>query len=271
MAGIYEEPELYAAASAYRNVPGDVDALLRWWRRHSCRGYEGRARLPQSVLELAAGPADHAREMAMRGIEATALDLSPAMCAWARARAAEQGCRLTVIEADMRSFAVPDTRQFDMAMTLVNSLCHLLTLDDLIAHLASTADHVVQGGLYIVELAHPADLLIKERRKSNVLISDIDGGSVAVRWGSSRDRIDPITQVTREHVTVTYRKKDGSVRTLRDVLPNRFWTATELDAAVRLSGGFTIASRYGDFIADIPLEDPNANRMILVLCRSDCG
>src|SRR5690349_13902177 len=32
--GIYEEPEFYEAACAYRDVPAEVDALLRWFGQH---------------------------------------------------------------------------------------------------------------------------------------------------------------------------------------------------------------------------------------------
>src|SRR5579862_566166 len=75
--GIYDEPEFYEAACAYRDVPSEVDALLRWYDAH--RGPE--AGPLRSVLELAAGPAEHSRELARHGVEATALDLSAAMCA----------------------------------------------------------------------------------------------------------------------------------------------------------------------------------------------
>jgi SAM-dependent methyltransferase len=218
------------------------------------------------VLELAAGPAEHARSFARRGVDATALDINPAMCAWARNRAAADGHPLTVVEADMRDFSLG--RQVDLVITMLNSLCHLLVLDDLLAHLTAVASQLPDGALYIMEFAHPADCLSIAPRTSSDWTSDVDGGSVSVHWGGSRDAIDPVTQVTREHVAVTYRKADGTVRTITDVVPNRFWSATELDAAIRLAGGFTVAARYGDFDDDLALDAPGAWRMILVLRRS---
>jgi SAM-dependent methyltransferase len=261
--GIYDEPEFYAAACAYRDVPSEVDALLRWWRQHSA---QPEPQPPRSVLELAAGPAEHARELAARGVAATALDINPRMCAWARARAAQAGLALTVVTADMRDFSLP--APVDLAITMLNSVCHLFTLDDLVAHLTSVAGQVTEGGLYIMELAHPADALSRDQRTSSDWVTDLDDGSVSVRWGGPQDRIDPITQVTSEHVVVTYRKDDGTVRTVTDEVPNRFWTATEVDAAIRLAGGFTIAARYGDFDGDVSLDAPSAWRLIMVLRRS---
>jgi hypothetical protein len=129
------------------------------------------------------------------------------------------------------------------------------------------ARHLAPGSLYITELAHPADFFGAERRTSSEWSSEVDGGTVRVRWGGGSDEIDPITQITREHVSVTYHKRGGPVRTVTDVVPNRFWTETELTAAVRLAGGFTIVARYGDFDSDLPLDAADAWRMILVLRR----
>jgi SAM-dependent methyltransferase len=259
--GIYDEPEFYEAACAYRDVPTEVDALIRWSDKHR----DPAAGPLRSVLELAAGPAEHARELARRGVDATALDLSAAMCARARDTAAEAGVGLTVVEADMRDFSIP--RHFDLAITMLNSLCHLLTLDDLLQHLASVARHLAGGGLYIAELAHPADYFAPQRRTSTEWHSEVETGTVSVRWGGGKDEIDPITQITREHVSVTFRKRGGSVRTVTDVVPNRFWTATELTAAIRLAGGFAVAASYGDFDADSGVDAADAWRMILVLRR----
>jgi SAM-dependent methyltransferase len=260
MPGIYDEPEFYEAACAYRDVPAEVDALLRWSAKHRGAGDS----LPRSVLELAAGPAEHARDLARRGLEATALDLSPAMCARARHLAEAAGIPLTVVQADMRDFALPG--RFDLAITMLNSLCHLLTLDDMLRHLTAVRRHLDRGGLYIMEFAHPADFLAAERRTSSEWSTEVDGGTVSVRWGA-QDQIDPVTQVTREHVSVTFHKRGGPVRTVTDVVPNRFWTATELTAAIGLAGGFAVAASYGDFGTDSPVDAPEAWRMILVLAR----
>jgi SAM-dependent methyltransferase len=258
--GIYDEPEFYEAACAYRDVPAEVGALLRWSGKHRAPG----SGLPRSVLELAAGPAEHARNLAHRGLEATALDLSPAMCARARHLAEAAGTQLTVVQADMRDFTLPG--RFDLAITMLNSLCHLMSLDDLLCHLASVGRHLDRDGLYIMELAHPADFFAAERRTSSEWSTEVGGGTVSVRWGA-QDQIDPVTQITREHVSVTYHKRGGPVRTITDVVPNRFWSATELTAAVRLAGGFTVLARYGDFDSDLPVDAAGAWRMILVLGR----
>ena len=125
VSGIYDEPELYQLACAYRDVPAESGALLTWLDKH--------AKIPdgvRSVIELAAGPAEHARELAHRGLRATALDHSAAMCGYAAAQAKAGGVDLDVVEADMRDFRITDAdggpARFDLAITMLNSVCHLL-------------------------------------------------------------------------------------------------------------------------------------------------
>ena len=263
VSGIYDEPELYELACAYRDVRGEVDALERWYLRHATPA-SPEGDVPGSVLELAAGPAEHSLELARRGVRAAALDLSPAMCARARDKARREGLALEVVHADMRDFALP--QRFSLLITMLNSLCHLMDLDDLVAHLRAAAAHTAPGGLYIMELAHPADFLTMVPRTSSEWDSDLGARQVHVRWGGADDAIDPVTQVTREHVLITVRDGGGS-RTLADVVPNRFWTGTEVAAAVRLAGGFTEAACYGDFAGDVSVSAPEAWRMIIVLRR----
>src|ERR1700759_137258 len=280
--GIYDEPELYELACAYRDIPGEVRALRAWFAPHFAGTSDDAPAAVGSVLELAAGPAEHARELGRRGLRATALDWSAAMCRYAAERAKtagveRSGVELSVVEADMRDFAVagPDGTRvpFDLAITMLNSACHLFTLDDLVRHLAAVRAQLAPGGLYIVELAPPADFCAAVPRTSSEWTVDAPGVHADVSWGGRSDRIDPLTQVTREHMTITATADDGTIRTVSDVVPNRFWTLTEFTAAVALSnataaGSFDLIATYGDFDQSTTLESPSAWRMVLILRRA---
>jgi SAM-dependent methyltransferase len=269
VSGIYDEPELYQLSCAYRDVPAEVSAIQGWCARHH-PGPVG------SVLEMAAGPAEHARELARRGLRATALDRSAAMCGFAAAQAKAAGVELAVVEADMRDFTIAapggGPARFDLAITMLNSACHLFTLDDLVRHLVTVRAQLAAGGLYLVELAHPADFFAAEPRTSSEWLVEADGVRAEVHWGGRNDRIDPLTQVTREHMSITATSADGTIRTVSDVVPNRFWTLTEFSAAIALAnaagaGQLELIASYGDFDQDTPLEAPTAWRMILLLRR----
>jgi SAM-dependent methyltransferase len=260
VSGIYDNPWAYELACDFRIVPREVDALLGWCGRH-----REPARPVRSVLELAAGPAEHAREFARRGIAATALDLSPAMCRYAADRAKATGIDLEVVEADMTDFDLG--RRFDLVVTMLDSTAHLMTLDAFVAHLDRAAAHLADGGLYILEMSHPADRLTDDQRVSTSWTFEQDDVRGAVRWGEPEDRLDPITQIVDDHVTITVHRDDDT-QVIQGVVPYRFWTATELDAAVRLSGALEMVAQYGDFDGDVPLSAPEAWRMITVFRRA---
>src|SRR5688500_12972909 len=139
---MYDKPLLYDIAFSYRDYAQEVDCLLAWCARAS-----GKPK-PASAIELAAGPADHAIEPSRRGVRASALDLEPAMCAHARERAARAGVPLDVIAGDMIAFEVPST--YDLAITMISSLAHVYTSDDLVRHLRAVAAHMPARGVYIL-------------------------------------------------------------------------------------------------------------------------
>lgn len=253
MTGIYDDPWAYELACGFRDVSGEVDALIRW-----CAQHRGPVR---TVLELAAGPAEHAREFARRGIAATALDLNPAMCAYAADQAKLAGVALDIVQADMTDFELG--RRFDLIVTMLDSTAHLMTLDALVAHLDRAAGHLAEDGLYILEMSHPADRLTDEPRVSTDWQVVRDDVRAIVRWGEPQDRLDPLTQIVDDHVTITV-TRGTETRVVQGVVPYRFWTATELTAAVRLSGRLEVAARHGDFIDGVPVDSPDAWRLITV-------
>jgi SAM-dependent methyltransferase len=245
---IYDHPQAYELACSFRDVSAEVDALRSW---------AGESR---DVLELAAGPAEHAREFAHRGVPATALDLSPAMCAYAREQGS--GLPLEVVQADMTGFRLG--RRFDLVITMLDSTAHLMTLDDFVAYLGCVHEHLADGGLAIIEMSHPADRLGDTPRVSNAWTVEKGGLSAHVRWGEPGDELDPITQIVRDRVTIAV---DGG-EVIQGVVPYRFWTATELTAAIRLTGGLRVEAQYGDFDPEVTLGSPHAWRMITLLRRA---
>src|ERR1700739_3724253 len=100
VSGIYDEPELYELACAYRDIPAEVSALRAWFATHFAATSDCAPAAVGWVLELAAGPAERARELARRGLRATALDWSAAMCGYAAGQAKAAGVSLDVVEAD---------------------------------------------------------------------------------------------------------------------------------------------------------------------------
>jgi ubiquinone/menaquinone biosynthesis C-methylase UbiE len=92
----YQKVEYYDVVFD-RDVTGEVDFLLGAAAKRL--GHQ-----PQSAMEIACGPAYHAREMARRGIRSGGFDLSPEMIAIAKQKDADEGIRMDLFAADMRDF-----------------------------------------------------------------------------------------------------------------------------------------------------------------------
>jgi SAM-dependent methyltransferase len=204
-------------------VAAEVDALLGW--------HGGAVR---SALELAAGPGDHALELAGRGTRVATVDLSAAMCGRVAQRAVEAGLTLShIVQADMIDFSVEAT--FDLVFCLIDSLAHVLTLDDLIAHLQAVRRHLAPGGAYVAETLHPADGFRPGSRTDTEWTAERDGVRVRIRWGNGEEPTDPITQVTHVLVSMEISRPDGEER-VAELLAQRFWTRDELAGAARIAG-----------------------------------
>jgi SAM-dependent methyltransferase len=215
------------------------------------------------VLELAAGPARHAREFARRGVAASALDAQPAMRDFALLRAGHDGVALAAVCADMVDFEL--AQRFDLAVLLMDSASYLLDNDAALRHLRSVAAHLTEGGLYVLEMSHPRDVFGVGASTSARWSSDADGLRVDMQWGAEGDPFDPVTQVEEVTVTMDWSGPDGSGRLVERARQRRF-TSNEFDALVRASGVFDVVEWLGSLAPAVPLSnEAEAWRMVPVL------
>lgn len=257
---MYDEVDAYEIAFGYRDVPREVEVLLTWCERHSPRS-------PTRALELAAGPGAHSLELARRGLAVTALDANASMCQRVIEYATKALLQVDVVHGDMRCFDI-DGGDFDLVLFMLNSAGHLLTLDALVETLATTARHVHPGGLFFIEFSHPADFFTTESRSSSRWERSQNGVTVRAQWGTDADDLDPLTQVRETTVRLETHLAGGRAVVHESVLSERLWTATEVEAAVRLSQSWSVAGRYGDLAEGVPLSNAAESwRMIFALQR----
>lgn len=258
---IYDQARLYDLAFSFRDVPAECNTLAALLRRHA-------GREPLSVLELAAGPARHAREFARRGAAAAALDSVPAMGRYALDRAREDGVAIEAVCADMVDFQLG--RRFDLVVLLMDSASYLLDNDAVIRHLRSVADHLADDGLYVLEMCHPRDAFGIGGSTRSDWTQELDGRRVSTQWGAEGDAFDPITQVEQVTVTLDWAGPEGNGRLVETARQRRF-TATEFDALVRASGCFEVLDRLGALTPPVPFDNARAAwRMVPVLRRLPC-
>jgi SAM-dependent methyltransferase len=257
-ATVYGKAELYEIAFDFRDVAAECDVLLEL-----ARTYSGRP--AQSFIELAAGPAAHARDMAGRGLRSVAVDLSPEMVQLGRRMAREAAGDLEYIEADMTAFALSEP--VDLAAMLMASEGYLLDNDAALAHLQCVADALVPRGIYVLEMGHPRDAFGVGRSADSDWVIERDGTTVHAIWGRDDDPFDPITQIT--DVTVTMSWQQGEDRgEITEIAPERRFVPNELRALVTASGRFEIVAELGALDPDLPVNNEKESwRFIPILRR----
>ena len=191
---VYSAAQCYAVAFGFRDIAAECNTLARLAMRHG-------AGAPCAVLQLAAGPAGHAREWARRGVAATALDASPAMCEHVLACAARDGVALQAVVADRVDFAL-DAR-FDLAVMLMDSSSYLLSNTAILGHLDCVARHLLDGGLYVLEMSHPRSTFGLGSTTESEWTAKADGLRVHTCWGAVGNAFDPVTQIDEVTVTMT--------------------------------------------------------------------
>jgi SAM-dependent methyltransferase len=253
---IYQQARAYDVAFGFRDIPAECNTLAALVSRHA-------ACPVTAMLELAAGPARHAREFARRGVTATALDLTQSMVDYALERAAHDGVHLTVLCADMCDFQL--IQHFDLVTLPMDSASYLLDNAAVLRHLDCVAQHLAAGGLYVLEMSHPRDAFGTRSSTSTKRTSEEYGFRVDMQWGSEGDTFDPITQVDEVTVKLDWSGPDGGGQVIERARQRRF-TVNEFDALVRACGDFEILEWLGSLAAPVPFNnDPTAWRMVPVL------
>lgn len=228
---------------------------------------------PISFLELAAGPARHAREFAKRGWRAVALDLSQDMLDYACEGAAREGVRIETVAGDMTDFTLKEP--VALAANLMESLTHLVTNEQVVDHLRAVSRNLLPGGVFVIEMAHP-DTIWRDSLPNIWHSYSTESGlfegepytEVDVLFGSADDPYDWITQQWLVSTRLTIREEGRPERVVEHHHPHRWYMAQELKALIDLSGAFSQVWWYGNLAVPPPaLDNSDASERMIVVMR----
>ena len=254
----YSLPQIYDIAFDFRDVKGECDFLLSVGQAHLGRPV-------RSALELACGPAYHAREMAKRGIISHGLDNSPEMVAYANQLIAREKLNAEIIRADMCNFE--SFEKYDLCYILIASFAHLLTNRDILDNLNAVADCLNDDGLYIISTAHPRDFYGPDSPPEHEpsWTNSRAGITVTTHWGGTNQQFDPLTEI--DDVVISFTVETNG-QTARYDFPEKLrrLSLQTFQALVQSSGRFALVDMYGDFDANIKISNaPESVRFIPVL------
>jgi ubiquinone/menaquinone biosynthesis C-methylase UbiE len=252
----YSKAKYYDIAFNFKNVMEENQTLIDLFRQHN--RYE-----PKSFLDIAAGPATNAIQMAKVGLASAALDFSREMVEYGLQKARQEKVQLNFIQADMKNFEL--SQKVDLAAIFMDSTSYLITNDDVITHLQSVARNLRDNGLYVLEMSHPRDVFSVGKSASTEWECEQDDIKVSVQWGKESDLFDPITQTTHVTAVIKYRSSAKSGEIIDQSL-QRCFSFQEIDALVKASGCFEMIDVLGSLKPRIQFSNEKASwRMIPVL------
>ena len=199
------------------------------------------------VLELACGTGRLLVPLARAGALLTGVDVSPAMLAVAREKVsrASQDARVTLVEADMRSYDLG--RQFGLVMVGLNSLMHLETRQAQREAIETAARHVRVGGRFVIDIFNPDDGVPDSAQEGQVYLHCLkvrtDQSQLLHFQALSVDRGEQLVTVTNYYDDVD---GDGLVRRHLAPFRLRYLAVGELELLVEQSG-LRIEDLYGSY------------------------
>ena len=236
---LYEHPLFYEIGFCLDRVDSQVSFMLQCLREH------GRAHGRPSILDNGCGTGRYLEKFADRGFRVSGYDLCPQMVEYASARLAKTADNAHVFVADLRDFETP--RRHDLAICTEGSFQYLYTVCDVLSHFECVARSLRKGGLYIVPLPAPEELIASPP------------GTVVSRWSRARGGISVTIDFTyRQHPidwsTQTFSglakvavSDHGTRLDLSMPYKYRLFFPQELEALVAASRSLQIVDFYGDY------------------------
>ncbi|BCL81847.1 antibiotic biosynthesis protein [Ktedonobacteria bacterium brp13] len=164
--------------------------------------------------------------------------------------AEDKRARVTLHEADMCDYDLPNKGTFDLIVLPFNSICHLYELEQQFAAFETTFAHLAPGGRFVVDTFLPdIDYLSNAlNRPSNVYMEDeieSPDGDFTMMLYTTR-RFDQIEQT--QHITWTHEKyfESGENERYLSRLDMHVFFPRELQMLF-LASGFSIDAIYGDY------------------------
>jgi len=192
------------------------------------------------ILELCCGTGRLTLPLAKEGYDIMGIDYTPAMLEQAKVKAKKEGLEVTFIEADMRTFELPDT--YDLIFIPFNSIHPLYKNEDFFNTMVSVRKHLKEDGLFVFDCFNPNMKFILEGEKEVKEISKYttaDGREVVLK---ETMRYENSTQINRIEWHYYINGKFDSIQNL----DMRLFFPQELDAYLEFAG-FTIQHKFGSF------------------------
>ena len=216
-----------------------------------------------SLVDIACGTGHYLREFVSRGYSCWGVDLNHQVCEYTRWRAKTEHHDITVFQADMADFVLPEPCH--VGINFFDSITYLTEMPDLRTHLDAAAQAIVPGGLYIIEFG---------------VIDHFDNHNVEEIWTENRRNASVTATYLRDSwinpITHTFEEQCSFSATCREHTAffqirfrKRALYFEEFETLVRRNKYFAPVAYYDDFNPEAELaDDLDPWRVVAVLRRN---
>ena len=193
---------------------------------------------PELVLDLAAGTGSMTIELAKRGYDMTAVDLSGDMLALAADRIAEEGLTgILLLEQDMTEFELYGT--VDAVVCCLDSINHLTRRGELGRCFSLVHNYLNPDGLFLFDVNTPCKFA--NVYGENDYILDAEGAVCC--W---RNFYDAESGICQFDLSIFTENEDGSYSRTDTLQEERCYTKEQLTRALK-KAGFDVLGFFADY------------------------
>lgn len=223
-------------ARVYDVLQGDID--IPAWADFICKAFEKYAdREIKKVCELACGTGNMAQELARRGFDITASDISTEMLTEAENKTRNAGLEVRYVCADMRSFSLYS--KADAVLCLLDSMNYLTKSSDFVSTLECVYKNLSDDGLFIFD--------INSKYKFENIYSDnayvIENEGVLCAW---QNFYNPKSKICDFYLSIFTENKNGSYTRTDEHQRERMYTLRSVSRMLK-DTGFTLCGVFSDF------------------------
>lgn len=193
-----------------------------------------------NILELCCGTGRLTIPLVQQGYNITGVDNSPSMLKQAREKANELNLPIHFIEADMRTFDLPEV--YDIIFIPFNSIHHLYNNQDFFDVLASVKKHLKDDGYFLFDCYNPNIHYIVNYENQEAHIAQYttqDGREVVIKQTMTYENKTQINRI-KWHYYI-----NGQFDSIQN-MDMRMYFPQEIDAYLSIHGFETI-HKFGGF------------------------
>ncbi len=210
-----------------------------------------------SICEIACGTGTVACDLASRGYDVTACDISEDMLTVAENKARGAGVNVRFVLQDMRK-----TKMFgqkDMFICFLDSMNYLTSKEDIVCTLSSVRDNLKDGGIFVFDMN--SKYKFENVYGENAYILEED--STVCNW---QNFYNPNTKLCHFYLSFFTLMPDGRYKREDEYQKERMYTVKQMKSYIE-KAGFSLCGIFGGF--DFSPSDENRDPRLFYVVKKE--